>query len=597
MNNLELKNFVNDDEFIEKMNKAFLDLRADYELDMDVNNEKIEELKEIHVDSKNYLSDLKSYSKRASGVVSGLRGTGKTHLFLLSRDYINTNFFEEKALCIYLNVKRLHVPNNIDQELFDRIFSIFVYDELFKQLEMILAKIVNKKLFDRLISLFDHNQKQLVSNYKKAIIKIASFRIIAHAGNEHFNEFEKGTVSKTDLNKELLEFGAKISASLGIDKIDFNTEILAKQIEECSNSISRNNTYINFLSIGSIREQILDLMKLLQISSITFYVDEWEKLYYNQDLQKYLSFFIDRIIDDPIYFWIGIVPYRGSLHYLEVGGDLQHYISLDEGLVYENSKSDKELCLSFFKDFINKRLKYYFKHEDYNYKLLFNNDENFEMLILASMGNSRDFGTMLLNCWSEYKNYRKKQLARGRPFKYISQPMVIGSIKNNGDKKLSNIRDQVNILTVWHELERYCISKKSSHFTIEESKENMECLNCIEYSELIYHRLLHFRKPHIAPKELSVQNKLSIYALNYASIYDLHSKDRKLTFVTDQKILEDRVRGYIFDPKNIINNIKIKDGELFPCSSCSDMINIKKMHGAWDNNSCPFCGNKIRKTD
>ena len=61
------------------MNRAFSDLRADYELSMDADKEKVSELKAMHVDVKNQLSDLISYSSSSSGVISGLRGTGKTH--------------------------------------------------------------------------------------------------------------------------------------------------------------------------------------------------------------------------------------------------------------------------------------------------------------------------------------------------------------------------------------------------------------------------------------------------------------------------------------------------------------------------------------
>ena len=45
-NSLELKDFVNDPTFIENMNRAFSDLRADYELSMDSTCEKINELNE-----------------------------------------------------------------------------------------------------------------------------------------------------------------------------------------------------------------------------------------------------------------------------------------------------------------------------------------------------------------------------------------------------------------------------------------------------------------------------------------------------------------------------------------------------------------------
>ena len=55
--NIELKQLVDDQRFIENMNKAFSDLRADYELTLDSSLEKIQELSQLHVDVKNHLSD------------------------------------------------------------------------------------------------------------------------------------------------------------------------------------------------------------------------------------------------------------------------------------------------------------------------------------------------------------------------------------------------------------------------------------------------------------------------------------------------------------------------------------------------------------
>jgi hypothetical protein len=591
---LELKEFVNDSGFIEKMNSAFSDLRADYELSMDIEKEKINELKQIHVDNRNYLADLQSYSKKSSGVISGLRGTGKTHLFLLARENINQNIHQDKSLCIYLNVKRLYVPNNINQELFNRIFSIFIYNEISKQLASILEEVEDSTILNKFLSLFNNDKRRFVENLNKAILKLASFKSIAYEGNEHFEDLDKGDITKEEYNKELIRIQAKISAKLGVEGSGVNSELTSEMLSEVSDGVSRNNTYIKFLNINSVRQQLIDLLKMLNIDSLTIFVDEWEKLYYKPSAQEYLSFYIDRIIDTPLYFWLGVVPYRGELYHLDNGADLQHYINLDESLVYENSKYDRDLCMAYFKEFINKRLYYYFKDEKFNYNLLFNDDRRLEMLVLASMGNSRDFGTMLLNCWSEYKAYRTNKLTPGRPFQYINHNMIIKSIKNNGDKKLSNIKDNANLLTVWREIEKYCIEKRSSHFAIEETKENMECLGFKEYSELIYHRLLHFRKGHVPPKDTKIENKLSIYALNYASIYDLHAKDRKINFITEYDVIHDRVRRYIYNPKKIINEIKIKDGEVFPCSSCGLDINIHKMVGAWQTNSCPYCAGKIR---
>lgn len=46
----ELKELVFDEGFVEKINIAFADLRADYELELDESKEQIEKLKAVHID-------------------------------------------------------------------------------------------------------------------------------------------------------------------------------------------------------------------------------------------------------------------------------------------------------------------------------------------------------------------------------------------------------------------------------------------------------------------------------------------------------------------------------------------------------------------
>ena len=71
--------------------------------------------------------------------------------------------------------------------------------------------------------------------------------------------------------------------------------------------------------------------------------------------------------------------------------------------------------------------------------------------------------------------------------------MVTSAIKDNGDKKISNLNSNENTLSVWNDILNFCLSKKSSHFAINESQTELECLRKQEFSDLIYHRLLHFR--------------------------------------------------------------------------------------------------------
>ncbi len=530
---------------------------------MDADKEKVSELKAMHVDVKNQLSDLISYSSSSSGVISGLRGTGKTHLMLLARHEINENCFTGKAngvFCVYLNVKRLTMPEKFDQELFNRVFSVFLYNEISKQLINILEQ----------------------------------FKEVVRNGNSEFSELSIGTSNITNELHDLIELAETLHTKLNLTGSELSADWSAKYLEETKEQLTKNNTYLSFLNTNTIREELMSLMKLLNLKGMVLYIDEWEKISYNCELQRFLSFYIDRILDNPIYCWISIVPYRGSLYHLDRGADLQHLIDLDENLIFENSSKDRELCLNYFKEFVNKRLAYYFDISKIDVSLMFNNNKNFEKLVLASMGNSRDFGTMLLKCWSEFRAYRTSQLSPGRPYQYISADMVISAIKNNGEKKISNINNNPSILKTWNDLETFCISKKSSHLAIEEKRVNIDAISMPEFSDLIYHRLLHLRKKHVPAKETSIESKLSIYALNYSSIYDLHSSQKKIQFITDYDTIHNRVRRYIYNPTTIINHIKIQSGEIFPCVSCGENISITKMTAAWNNNACPYCGGKIR---
>ncbi|WP_144276957.1 hypothetical protein [Metapseudomonas resinovorans] len=94
---------MKDQDLVRKITKSFSDLRADFDLSLDASAEKINELSETHVDVKDNLSKLISHTGSSSGVLQGLRGTGKTHLFLLARHKVNQNIFDHGNLTIYLN--------------------------------------------------------------------------------------------------------------------------------------------------------------------------------------------------------------------------------------------------------------------------------------------------------------------------------------------------------------------------------------------------------------------------------------------------------------------------------------------------------------
>lgn len=256
--------------------------------------------------------------------------------------------------------------------------------------------------------------------------------------------------------RELIEQSVKIIASINPDEATISVEDMFDEMKEISKNIQKDNTYLAYLNINDVRDQLVGLIKTLNLKGMTFFVDEWEKLYNIPEAQKYLAAYIDKIIDNPFYFWIGMVPHRGGIYCLDIGADLQHVIDLDEQLIYEKSSYSRDICINYFKEFIDKRLKMYVYEYNINYKLLFNEDKKLEQLVLASMGNSRDFGTMLLSCWSRFKEYRTNALAQGRPYKYISYEMIKEAIKEDGKVKLSNIENNDGVMKLWSDLNKYC---------------------------------------------------------------------------------------------------------------------------------------------
>lgn len=607
---IELKQLVNDPKMVMCMNRAFSDLRADYELSTDANKKKISELEQTNVDIDNHLQNLISYSSQSSGIVSGLRGTGKTHLMLLARNAINNGFIEDPntgTFCVYVNAKKFTLPGKkLDSEVFNRAFSVFLYDEFTVQLKGLLEELRDNKFWEKLVSLFDGNKRVMVSNIEAAIGKLLEFRSIIQAGTDEMRGVCAGTISEEAFSKEIYELAAALNATATREGFGFSSSIDEHLAQEISSKIVRSKDTMTFLNHNTVKHQLLNIMKLLNIQSLVFYVDEWEKLYQVAGLQECVATYINHIIDNPIYFWIGVVPNRGSLLPLTVGADLQHTIDLDESLIYETSTVEKSKCIDYFTQFINKRLKYYFRNTPYAGRIdcdvLFNKNMtkkdnapgNLELLVIASMGNSRDFGTMLAHCWSEFYAYRKVGRYQGRPYKYISESMVINAIKYSGNQKTQNIVPNSNTKMVWDNVTEFCLSKKSSHFVIEESANNNQCMDQTEFSDLLYHRLLHFRKAHLSQKDADKEQRLSLYALDYASIYDLHANSRQINYITAADAINNSVRRYIYDPQPIISKMRIMSGSILPCCSCGQAIDVSLMKAAIEYNHCPYCGKNIR---
>ena len=413
------------------------------------------------------------------------------------------------------------------------------------------------------------------------------------SGTRIVENYEAGEQKVNMQLKELIEAFESMTASIGLSSASAKLSAQKKEVSEKTLSKEESSKYISYLDINHISSILKRIISALNIKSITFYVDEWEKLYYENSAQKNLASYINKIIDNPIYFWIAYVPYRGNLDPLSVGNDLQHRIDLDESLIYE---IDKQSCLKYFQEFIDKRLQHHLERPDIKNSVLMNSKKNFELLIMGSMGNPRDFGTILVHAWNEFVNYRNTPLKRGGAFQYVSATMIKDAIKSDGEKKLTNFSSTPHAMLAWRDLEDFAIRNKTSHIAIEETPTNHIALNESDFSELIYQRLFHKRMDRLSAKETSVENKLSIYALSYSCTYDHHQKDKRFQFITDYEDIHNRVRRYIYDPCLVIKKRKLNEGQIFPCTKCGFEITAA-MKFAWEKNICPGCGSSIKSKD
>lgn len=585
-----LRDLVHDNEAVEKMSEAFSELRADFELDLDLDNSQIAALSKLHVETNDHLQNLSTIAKSSSGVVSGLRGTGKTHLFLLARHNINSQFPSSGNYCAYINLKRISFPTDCPQDAYNRILATFIYEELIKQFTSELKSSSPTSLTGYLRTLVNSSSRRFIESLQDVINLLSEASISALSGNkniENVGNFSQRINAQAEQAHEAIE-SAKISLELSSPAVaaSKSNKSIGKKIKGQERSTSGET----FFDVSAVHANLKLLVKQLDLKSLTFFVDEWEKIYYPRHIQKWTAEFINKLNDNPIYFWIGFVPYRGDLTPLSVGADLQHLINLDSDLIIENSKADKARCLEYFTQFIDKRLSLHFPSQPISSRTLINNQKKLELLILGSMGNTRDFGTIFLDAWQNYKRYRQGKMKQGKPFQYITDNQIKESIKADGIKKLANISSDASANSAWSHVVDFLTSKRSSHMAMQEARNQFEALSTPEISELIYQRLLFVRKKGIEPKDLGGP-KLTILAGSYSATVDLHGKS--INFIKEYTDIDNRVRRYVIDLYNIVKQIRTAQGQVHPCMNCSAAIDIGLMKAAWEKNSCPYCGKTI----
>ena len=178
---------------------------------------------------------------------------------MLARSALNSTLWDaEKShnLCIYLNLKRLCLPEQFDSDLFNRIFSVFIYDEVSKQLLQILSGLSEENKLKQFLSMFNTQKRKVKENLEKAILSLYEIKQIAYNGNERFSELSTGSLETESYDHLLDEFSTQLNESLTLTDAGFSFDINASSLEEISERLKTNNTYMQYLNVQSVRNQL-----------------------------------------------------------------------------------------------------------------------------------------------------------------------------------------------------------------------------------------------------------------------------------------------------------------------------------------------------
>lgn len=138
-------------------------------------------------------------------------------------------------LCIYLNLKRLCLPEQFDSDLFNRIFSVFIYDEVSKQLLQILSGLSEENKLKQFLSMFNTQKRKVKENLEKAILSLYEIKQIAYNGNERFSELSTGSLETESYDHLLDEFSTQLNESLTLTDAGFSFDINASDTaQDCA---------------------------------------------------------------------------------------------------------------------------------------------------------------------------------------------------------------------------------------------------------------------------------------------------------------------------------------------------------------------------
>jgi hypothetical protein len=581
-------NMKQGNEFIEKMDKVFASLRADFDVaSSQLSRKKIEALKKMHVDVTGKVGTLSIQARESNGLIKGLRGTGKSHLMLIARDEINSS---KKHICIYVNLQEhLNVGGSVVVQ--ERFYVWALLKQLKKQLMYVIGEANNEEeannkiSISRILSFFNvKGEKQII---RKLEDKFSELEDLVSLGEKEVRQFSKETTTE-----QLNELISKSDSTMKLGKKNTEIGYGYKEDEKYSDKSKEKYKSEIIFDIEKMKTLLIDIIELLEIDGITFFYDEWSTLKHEE--QQLLSRLIRALSSSPIYHWIAYVPYKSSLGVLEQTADMPHLIDLDLQFIYEENN---KVCMNYFEQFIQNRLKLVFDSEKFKAKALIR-PHLLDILVKCSMGNTRDFGVMLNKAWDYFK---QDYLTTGKN-QVISKKHVERAVKTLAEEKMNNLQEKSSSNyseRLWSEIVKFITRKKHTHFCIELSKRNIDYIKDEEFTDLLYHRLVHLRKKDYPPKD-GGNNRLAIYAVDasvlFTNIFETKSERKKIKLVTDVNTIHNQIRWYIFDISDCVNEFRIEQGKQIKCLNCKKII-TEEMEYAWKQGVCIYCGKALPQPD
>jgi hypothetical protein len=575
-------------EFIDKMDKVFANLRSDHDVaTLELSKKKIEALKDIHVDVSGDVSSLSVKARESNGVIKGVRGTGKSHLLLISRDKINAN---KDHICVYINLQE-HLNIGGDILVHERFFVQVILKQLKKQLLYLINEVDNpyRNITECALKILEFfGKKNKREKLEETLIeKLNEMEQIILNGEYEIHQMLK-EVSKQ--NQEKVGQEARIKGNYGIKGGGIESELKGNQENSESFSEKYNTTVV--LDLATLKTLLLDVIRILGIDGVTFFYDEWSSLSSND--QTLLSKLIRGLSSSPIFHWIAYIPYKSSIGVLERTADMPHTIDLDLQYIYEENNT---VCKNYFTSFINNRLKQVFGSDTFKANSLIR-PQLLELLVKSSMGNTRDFGVMVNKAW---EFFRQDYKSTGRN-KMISKGHVKRAIKTLAEEKLENLKQLASDKyseRIWNEIVDFAKLKSNTHFCIELNDRNIDYLKGSEFEDLLYHRLIHLRKKDYPSKE-GDGTRLAIYSIDVSAVFfevfETRSDRKKIKLVLSVDTIHNQVRRYIFDLKKYVDEYRMEQGKQLKCRNCGK-ITTEEMKLAWDMGVCIYCSTPFSRVE